>query len=71
MILWTVMPLEAVFPPDDFSPNYEEVDYEGIRLIVEKTSNEQCRIIRLLSTNPHDFLRNEIQPGMVINFKQI
>jgi hypothetical protein len=69
MILWTIMPLELVFGQEDVSNSYEEVEYDGIKMMVERMSANQCRIVRILSTDPQDYLRGPIQPGVVLTYK--
>ncbi|HWR43095.1 YlzJ-like family protein [Sporomusa sp.] len=64
MILWTVMPMEAVFP-QAYNPTYDEIEYAGTKMLVEKTSVDEYRVVRILSTNPQDYLRQDIQPGTV------
>ena len=69
MTLWTVMPPEAIFPAEHPEPAYEEAEFSGVKMLVEKISPEQCRIVRLLSTNPQDYLRSELQPGSTFSYQ--
>lgn len=70
MILWTVMPIELVLAQQDNVSNpYEEIEYAGTKMMVERMPSNQCRIVRILSSNPMDFLRSDIQPGTILNFK--
>ncbi|MGI6092336.1 MAG: hypothetical protein GX348_06580 [Veillonellaceae bacterium] len=69
MILWTVMPLELVFGQQDVSIPYEEVEYAGIKMMVEKMPSNQCRVVRILSSNPMDYLRSDIQPGVILSYR--
>jgi len=71
MILWTVMPLELVFGQEDISNPYDEIDYDGTKLMVERVSINQCRVVRLLSSNPQDYLRDDIQPGAMLTYKPV
>jgi hypothetical protein len=71
MLLWTVMPIELVLDGAAKLPAYEEIDYAGTRVLVEKLGPEQCRIVRLLSTVPEDFLRPEVQPGNVLTYRPV
>lgn len=71
MILWTVMPLELVLGEESFTNTYEEIDYEGIKVLVERTAATECRIVRLLSTDPSHFLRPELQPGCTLSYKPV
>ena len=71
MILWTIMPEELVFSQDIPISPYEEIEYAGAKMMVEKVSASQCRIVRILSTNPADYLRQDIQPGIVLTGKMM
>jgi hypothetical protein len=69
MIMWTVVPMDIVFYQSEPPPAYEELIYAGTNMLVEKLSPTQCRIVRILTTNPADYLRPEIQPGTVLNYQ--
>ena len=71
MILWTVLPLEIVLEGFDTQPNYEEIDYAGLTVVVERLSPVQCRVIRILSTDPQDYLRADLQPGTVLTYQPV
>jgi hypothetical protein len=71
MLLWTIMPIDMVLDGVDKVTAYQEIDYAGLRVMVEKLGPEQCRIVRLLSTAPEDFLRPEVQPGCVLTFRAV
>ncbi|ACV63868.1 hypothetical protein Dtox_3116 [Desulfofarcimen acetoxidans DSM 771] len=68
MILYTPMQLELVF--EGLEPrqesDYKEVVYKGIPLQV----NAGGEVVRILSTNPYDFLRLDISPGARINLNK-
>jgi hypothetical protein len=69
MLLWTIVPQEVIFAAEEYCPAYEEIDYSGMKMMVEKQSPTEYRIVRLLSTDPNDYLRPEIQPGMTLTYK--
>ncbi|MPL60604.1 hypothetical protein SDC9_06165 [bioreactor metagenome] len=72
MILWTVVPLEAIFAGADTQlPQYEEIEYEGTKLVVEKSVSGQMKVVRVLTTNPADYLRSEFQPGAVLKYEPV
>lgn len=71
MILWTVMPMELVFGQEEFLNPYEEVEYSGAKVLVEKQSPTECRIVRILSTDPSHFLRPDLQPGVTLSYKPV
>ncbi|SFL39097.1 YlzJ-like family protein [Pelosinus propionicus] len=74
MIFWSILPEEYVFSTNnllDSSPLYEEIQCNNIKLLVEKMGPTQCKISRLLTTNPQDYLLPDIQPGNILTYKPI
>lgn len=69
MTLWSILPAELVLNHIDEIPAYEEIQYNNIKMLVEKISPTQCKINRLLSTNPQDYLHPQIQPGSILTYK--
>lgn len=70
MTIYSVMPIEAVMEGfDEHRPHYVEMVVDGIRMQVEPTSDQSARIVRLISTNPYDYLRTDCAPGMEIAFE--
>ncbi|HKM38656.1 MAG TPA: YlzJ-like family protein [bacterium] len=70
MIIHTPMPLELVFAgSEDFKPTYEEISVRGCKVLVERTDATHASIVRILSTDPADFLNPALFPGAVITFK--
>lgn len=68
MILYTPMQLELVLENFDGTnyPVYQEIEYKGVKLLVENVSDGKKRVIKLLSTNPADYLRTDLCPGSLI-----
>ncbi|WP_147532188.1 YlzJ-like family protein [Bacillus marasmi] len=69
MILYTMMPHELVFPEQaQTEPGQMLVTYEGIPVMVEKTAEQDLRVVRILSTDPQHYLNDKITPGAKISF---
>ncbi|NHM29853.1 YlzJ-like family protein [Neobacillus terrae] len=69
MILYTVMPLEQVFPEEStVYGKVKQVTFQGIPLMVEAEDFQYARVVRVLSTNPQDFLDERCCPGTKISF---
>ncbi len=68
MILWTVMPLELVFGEQESSTPYEEIEYAGTKLMVERLSPTEGKVVRIISSNPADFLNPQYQPGTRLTY---
>jgi len=68
-IIYTPMPIEMILEGiEKEGPQYQEVEVKGAKLLVEQLNMETCRVVRLISTNPADFLKNEFQPGTELKF---
>lgn len=71
MILWTVIPLEVIFSQEEVKSPYEHIDYKGTVVMVERISDFERRIVRIISTDPQDYLRYDIQPGVILTYMPI
>lgn len=69
MILYTPLPMEQVLEGHDHPVATPlELTIEGKQLLVEPLSNGEGRVVRLLSTDPADFLDQRFLPGGRIVF---
>lgn len=69
MILYTPVQLELVLEGFDNTkyPEYREVKYKGVPVLVEEAGFGRKRIVKLLSTDPFDYLKPEMAPGSIID----
>ncbi len=68
MILYTTQPQELIWEGyADFSPKYQEITKDGRLLLIEPLSFNQGKIVRLISSNPQDYMNPSFQPGELIN----
>ncbi len=68
-ILYTPMPMELVLEGMfKENPPYRELEAGNVKLLVEPLGLDNCRVVRLISTNPMDYLRSEFQPGTEMKF---
>ena len=70
MILYTPMQLELVLEGFDTTkyPEYKDIEYQGVAMVVESAGFGRQKIVKLLSTNPFDYLKPELAPGSIINY---
>ncbi|MCM3003714.1 YlzJ-like family protein [Priestia koreensis] len=67
MILYTMMPQELIFPTESVTEAQQKVvEYNGIPFVVMQNENGQHQIVRMLSTNPQDYLDSRYQPGETV-----
>jgi len=71
MTLWSIIPEEIVLGTVAPPPTYEEIECNGMKCLVEKTGPAQCRVVRLLTTDPSDYLHSELQPGTILTYEPI
>jgi len=63
------MPPELIWEGmDNFCPQRQELRVGRLTLEVEPLGFSQARVIRLISTDPADYLDSPYQPGCIINF---
>lgn len=68
MILYTIMPQELIYKtPDSEFEKQKVVDVNGVSMIVAENSLKEYQIVRVLSTNPNDFLKEQFTPGSKIH----
>lgn len=70
MIHYTPLPIESVFEGYDESQSaLEEIVFQGVSMMVEPQENgKQATIVRVISSNPQDYLNPDFAPGKVISF---
>ncbi|MFW5982021.1 MAG: YlzJ-like family protein [Halanaerobiaceae bacterium] len=68
MINYSIYPPEMVFEDyDDYNPEYEEIPLDnGVILLMERINDQELKVCQLISSNPQDYLRIDIQPGTII-----
>lgn len=72
MIIYTPVQLELVFDgmeESKFNPLREDL-IDGVPVLVEDVGGGRGKVIRVLSTDPLDYLRPEIAPGALVLLNQ-
>jgi hypothetical protein len=66
VILYTTVPEEFIFQtdPSEFTKQ-KTIQYNGVPLLVEQ-EEQYYRIIRILSSDPADYLSENLMPGAYI-----
>lgn len=62
-MLYTVVPIEDVLATDWQPPVWGEVTLSGRQLVYELDPEGAPRLVRLISTDPMDYLDPRLQPG--------
>lgn len=69
MILYTLMPVDAVLEGNDREYEIDEITIDGVKLLVEPVNSRFGKISRLISTNPQDYLKPQFSPGSIFEYK--
>ncbi len=69
-IMYTPMPIELILEGmEKERPPYQELEVGGAKLLVEQLGMHNYRVVRLISTDPMDYLKSEFQPGTELQFE--
>jgi hypothetical protein len=64
--LYTPLPAEQVLEGSDKNINMKEINYKGVMMQVEVINERDYKIMRIISSDPNDYLNPELQPGKII-----
>ncbi|NLJ59432.1 MAG: hypothetical protein GX338_00615 [Firmicutes bacterium] len=71
MILYTVLPIEAVLEGLEHERSFIDLQLEGLTITVEPISMEEAVIVRVISTDPSHYLNPQLSPGTKIRLFQV
>ncbi len=70
-MLWTIVPINIVMDgSESHQPIYTEIPWKSGILLVEEAGQNMVRVVRLLSTDPADYLEPAAQPGKIIEYSK-
>ncbi|KUK10370.1 MAG: Uncharacterized protein XD50_1341 [Clostridia bacterium 41_269] len=71
MIFYTLIPTELLLFDDMVKPNFKEIKMGEASLVVEDQGDGTVKVVRLISSNPQDYLDDKFKPGTVMNYTLI
>jgi len=60
------MSIEDILKDYEQVKELKEINYQGKKLQVETLESGQYRIVRIISSNPQDYLNPKLQPGLIL-----
>lgn len=67
MLYWSPIDLEQVFRGwDDQEDKLVELSYKDVLLQVQPLGDGMAKVVRVISSNPSDYLRKDLAPGEII-----
>lgn len=67
-MIWSIMPEELIIGNEERGPAMKEITYQNRRMLATPLPSGKMCIVRMLSSNPRDFMDPRFQPGNVIDF---
>ncbi|MBD8068243.1 YlzJ-like family protein [Bacillus sp. PS06] len=70
MILYSIMPQEYIYPPDEREFQKQRViEMNGVPILVNELNPGEHYIVQVMSSNPQDYLNEQFTPGSRITFR--
>ncbi len=66
MLIWSIMPETVIFAGLENIEAGREILYCGRRLVVSELPGGKMCVMRVISSNPRDFMDPRFQPGAII-----
>ncbi len=67
MSLYTIVPEEFIFPVEFNQSKQVTVEIKEGQLILEQVSQQEFKVVRLISSDPYAFLNENYSPGKMIS----
>ena len=71
MVIYSPVPAEFLLSPPAEDRQFKEIPYGEARILTEVVGEGVCKVVRLISSNPEDYLNPDLQPGCEVLFKPV
>ncbi|HHX94245.1 MAG TPA: ribonuclease [Clostridia bacterium] len=71
MILYTPVPVDYLLSLSGKERNFKEIPYGDATIVAEVMEEGTYQVVRVISSNPDDYMNPELQPGCQITFKPV
>lgn len=71
MILYTPVPVDYLLSLSGKERNFKEIPYGDATIVAEVMEEGTHQVVRVISSNPDDYMNPELQPGCQIIFKPV
>jgi len=68
MVIYTLVPPELLIYDDSVKPQFKEIRIGEVALQIEDQKDGTAKVVRMISSNPQDYLDIKFQPGTVLNY---
>lgn len=71
MIIYTPVPIELLLSFSGGERDFKEIPYGEATIIAEVLAEGTCKVVRVISSNPDDYMNPDLQPGCEVSFKPV
>ena len=73
MINYSIFRSSFIFSDwERFEPKYEEITVsDSLSLQIERYNNDSVKLVKVISTNPEDYLNSSLTPGNIYKYSGI
>lgn len=71
MVYYSIIPGEDIFAEEDEEAKEElvELEVDGVTMLINQTGVDKGEIVKIISSNPQDYLNVDYQPGNMVKFE--
>ncbi|ADL13074.1 YlzJ-like family protein [Acetohalobium arabaticum] len=71
MVYYSIIPAGDIFAEEDEEAEEElvELEVDGVTMLINQTEVDKGEIVKVISSNPQDYLNADYQPGTMIKFE--
>jgi hypothetical protein len=71
VIIYTPLPIDVVLSGFEQHRDWREIDLDGVTAVVEPAGQDRGRIVKIISTDPNDFMNPRYAPGTEVVFRPL
>lgn len=70
MVYYSIFPIEETFAEEEEEESeLVELEVNGVTMLINQTEIDKGEIVRIISSNPQDYMNAAYQPGTMVNFE--
>lgn len=68
MLYYSIVPGEMIFAEEEEEPELVELNVDGVTIVVRQIDSNQGEIVKLISSDPQNYMNLDYQPGNIVEF---
>lgn len=71
MVIYTPIPADFLLSDQDKNRKFTEIPFGEAIVVAEISGEGVCKVVRLISSDPEDYLNPQLQPGCEVVYKPV